>query len=112
MLAVAHDRTPLPAGAVARPAASAAIIPEVNWFDGAAPAAAVAEPLSALERATPVIDATRPPEIAEQVAASAPSAAEVATPAPASEARTPEPPPNPLAALMALSEEERIALFT
>jgi hypothetical protein len=154
-LIVAHERTPppLPAGATAKPAGSAAIIPEVNWFDSTAPVAAAAEFASAApavpdaeplrsERANeaaagaayslppcggglgrgvtregdaaPSITTPTPDpspqgggEPAVLAAASDPSSAPQRPPAQEHGA-----PPDPLAVLMALSEEERIALFT
>ena len=131
-LALAHERAPppLPAGALEKAAskASATIIPEVAWFDGT-PAAA-AEIGNALPPAPPAVEPLRPPAIAATAEASAPPPAEAAMSAPpASETKIAEPPaeenlwaqstgkiapppPDPLAALMALSEEERIALFT
>lgn len=108
-LTLAHERAPppLPAAALTRSAASAAIIPEVTWFDGTAPVAAAAELVSAPPPAPPGA-----PTIVEKAQVTAPAPAEAAMPTPASEAKLPEPPPHPLAALLALSEEERIALFT
>ena len=159
-LTIAHERAPppLPAGASPEPASSAAIIPEVNWFDNTAPVAAAAEIASALpalkvapervllrsadepsagavvspppfgegsgvgvsvEGAPPASRATplaRPPrqggrEHAEPAARPEPTSAQQ-TPTAAHEPAASAPQPDPLAALMALSEEERIALFT
>ena len=113
-LTVAHERAspPLPANAEARPPGSAAIIPEVTWFDAPPPGAVALE----LEH-----DRSPSPTMAEKVAAlTAQPAARLPEPArsamPPQKAPPVEPakPPlaDPLAVLMALSEEERIALFT
>ena len=173
-LALAHERAPGPIPVAAKPADSAAAIPEVSWFDDA-PAAAVAAELASVP---PAVDARTKPEIADApsrgIAGSPPhpgradaragscgegsgvvvgvqgtplpfrasplpspppqggrEQAEVAAlpePTPAQQAPTEAPaptenlrprpaaklapPPDPLAALLALSEEERIALFT
>jgi hypothetical protein len=86
---------PIPSPAGAQPPAfalvggSAAIMPEVAWFDGAAKPAAK-------------------PAVTEQ-----PTAAPLAAKPPAAPAIKAVPPPaDALAALMALTEHERIALFT
>ncbi len=88
-------------------------IPEVTWFDGPPPGAAG---FDEDDEGPGVLSAT----MAEKVAALSepmPKAPTAATPA--DEARIWElsnaklaPPPDPLAAIMMLSEEERIALFT
>jgi len=111
-LSVAHERAlpPLPAGIVAEPAGSAAIIPEVNWFGDTTPVAAAAEIASAAP-SLPVVEPPTPPAIVESAEASPPRAPETAAPVPR-ENKIVEPKPDPLAVLMALSEEERIALFT
>jgi hypothetical protein len=94
-LTLAHDRGPPPLSA------SAVIIPEVTWLDG--PPAAATEFLDGPR------DRAAAPSMAEKVAAIAPQPVAAVPPRPA----TPLPPPaNPLAALMLLSEEERLALFT
>lgn len=105
-LTLAHDRgPPVPAPQPPPPSPSAVIIPEVTWLDGPPPEAA--EFLDGpRERAAA-------PSMAEKVAAITPQpgikSAAAVPPRPA----TPLPPPaNPLAALMLLSEDERLALFT
>jgi hypothetical protein len=106
-LTLAHDRGPPPPAAQQTPpqSPSAVIIPEVTWLDG--PPAEAAEFLGGPH------DSAAAPSMAEKVAAitaqpeTKPAAA--VTPRPA----TPLPPAaNPLAGLMLLSEEERLALFT
>jgi hypothetical protein len=109
-LALAHDRGPPPLPPE-RPAGIAAAIPEVSWFDDAPPAAAAAE----IARALPPLEAALPAPAANNTTAPAPAAPR---PPPdenlwaLSTAKTAQPPPDPLAALLALTEEERIALFT
>jgi hypothetical protein len=106
-LTLAHDRGPPPPVAQQTPpqSPSAVIIPEVTWLDGPPPEAA--------EFLDGPREGTMAPSMAEKVAAitAQPEVKPAATvpPRPA----TPLPPPaNPLAALMLLSEEERLALFT
>ena len=60
-LALAHERAPGPLPVAAKPADSAAAIPEVSWFDDA-PAAAVAAELASVP---PAVDARTKPEIAD-----------------------------------------------
>jgi hypothetical protein len=113
-LTLAHDRgpPPTPAQQAAPAGGAAAVVHAVGWLASLPPAASAAA-------------ATEP-------AAIAPAAAEASAPAPLAEADIPPPadahadedlwalstakiaplPPDPLADLMLLSEEERIALFT
>jgi hypothetical protein len=77
------------------PQRSVAIIPEVNLFDGAPATPAAVEPAVA----EPAVVAT---VVTETAAASPPAAFELTLP----------PPADPLAHIMALSDEERLALFT
>ena len=91
-LTLAHDRAP-PARQLAPQSASNVIIPEVTWFDGPPPGSIGLEDAGRHGRAPP-------PTIGEKVA--------VLT----SEPEAKPTPANPLAALMLLSEEERLALFT
>jgi hypothetical protein len=81
-----------------KPTRTAAFMPEISLFGGAQPDPVVVE-----------VPSAAPPEPAA-VAAPVDTAipAMVAAPKPAAL----PPPPDPLAAIMALSEEERIALFT
>jgi hypothetical protein len=91
----AHDRGPPPVQQAAPQSDSAVTIPEVSWLDGPSPRPAE----------------TPPPSTPEKVAAIA--AQPDAQPATPPRAATPTTPPaNPLAALMLLSEDERLALFT
>ena len=98
---------------------SAAIIPEVNLFDGAAVSPADAEPAVAEPAvaamvvvetvvAEPTVIETRVTEIA---ATPPPPVFELTLPPPAVK-RLASPPVDPLAHIMALSDEERLALFT
>jgi hypothetical protein len=109
-LTLAHDRGPPPiATQSAAPAGGAAAIAAVSWLDAVPPAEGAA--------------AAAEPEAIAPAKASAPApVAEADTPPPAqgdadehlwalSTAKI-APPPDPLAALMLLSEEERLALFT
>jgi hypothetical protein len=107
-LALAHERAPAP---LPEKPASAAAIPEVSWFDSAPAAPVAAEIVSALP------PAGEPDFSPEQPAPAAAPAAAPVPPAPqqpqqmtrAAEALAGS---DPLAALLALSEEERLALFT
>jgi hypothetical protein len=106
-LTLAHDRGPPPVSPQQTPpqSPSAVIIPEVTWLDG--PPAEAAEFLDSPR------DSAAAPSMAEKVAAitARPDVKPVAAAAP--RPATPLPPAaNPLAALMLLSEEERLALFT
>lgn len=88
---------------------SVAIIPEVNLFDGAPPKPAAVAPVVA----EPAVVATVVTEIAAVGIAATPLPAvfELTVPPPA--VKTPAlPSADPLAHIMALSDEERIALFT
>lgn len=123
VLALAHERAPAPLPA----ASSVAAIPEVSWFDGA-PAAAIAAEIASAPPAPAVAQQPRvetiapsvpPPPVVKTAAASAPPPLEAAPPAPAipepvavQPAAQPAPASDPLEALLALTEEERIALFT
>jgi hypothetical protein len=128
-LALAHDRGPPPTPVAPENfAGTAASIPEVGWFDSAPPAAAAAEIAAALpplvamtENAPPRAEAVLPAQLAEKATAPTVAAEQAMAPAPTppdenlgahATAKIATPPPDPLAALMALSEEERIALFT
>jgi hypothetical protein len=99
-LTLAHERT-LPPVQHAEPASDdAVVIPEVTWLDGPPPGALGLEDTDRHD--------DPPPSMAEKVAALTPEPE--ANPPPAT---TPLPPSaNPLAALMLLSETERLALFT
>ena len=111
-LSVAHERSPPPLSADAKPAGSAAIIPEVTWFD-APPPGAVALELEHDRGASPTM-AEKVAALNAQPAAPLPEPDRPAMPpqkAPPAESAKP-PVADPLAVLMALSEEERIALFT
>ncbi len=122
-LTLAHERAP---PALPEKPASAAAIPEVSWFDSAPAAPVAAEIVSvasielALGPAAGTADSLPPLGGGEH-------AVHTATPEPPQEPAAPPEPPtpqqmtraaealaasDPLAALLALSEEERLALFT
>jgi hypothetical protein len=120
-LTLAHERAPPPAPQAVPQSTGAIVIPEVTWLDGPPPGAFGLED-------TDRHDDAAPPSMAEKVAAltsgpqtdpqaKPPSAAmpvlmPVLTPV-LTPPITPLPAqPNPLAALMLLSETERLALFT
>ena len=93
---------------------SAAIVPEVNLFDGAPAKAADAEPAvveHALALTVVAERAIAETQVVETVAATPPPAFELTLSPPAVK-RPAAPPADPLAHIMALSEEERIALFS
>jgi len=125
-LALAHERGLPPMPPRPKLPGSAAAIPEVKWYDNAPAEPVAAEIASAATAETLVI----PPQFEAAHGGSAGFDAfaelEAATPTEAERQKI-EPPPvvearprpaetatprNPLAALLALSEEERIALFT
>ena len=125
-LALAHERPapPLPAG-TSPTHASAAIIPEVSWFDSAPAAATEIESGLATPETVETAQANAPPPITEIAETRMPPPVEAVIADPVAQeptAREPVPAPlveqealpqpDPLAALMALSEAERIALFT
>ena len=108
-LMLAHDRGPPLARPAAPAGASAAVIPDVSWLEAVPPA-----------QSSPVAAAPKAVAQADAAVAPAPVAATTAPPPTdtdedlwaLSTAKIAPPPPDPLAALMLLSEEERIALFT
>lgn len=108
-LTLAHERAPPPAQKAATADTSAVFIPDVTWLDGPPPGSFGLED-------TDRHDNPPPPSMGEKVAAltfepeAKPPLAAAPLPPPPT---TPLPPPaNPLAGLMLLSEEERLALFT
>ncbi len=110
-LTLAHHRAPPPAQKAAPASTGAVIIPEVTWLDCPPPGSFGLED-------TDRHDNPPPPSMGEKVAAltsepeAKPPLAAMPDLIPAT-AATPLPPlVNPLAALMLLSEEERLALFT
>jgi len=114
-LTLAHDRGPPPAKQAAPEVTAMLIIPEVTWLDGPPPGT---EDL--IDAAQP--DSAAPVSMAEKVAVLTAQPAKT-PPAPSTPPEAPkvfeplfaEPPPpksEPLAALMLLSEDERLALFT
>lgn len=107
-LTLAHHPAPPPAPKAAPASSGAVIIPEVTWLDGPPPGFGLED--------TDRRDDPPPPSMAEKVAAltPAPDAKPPLAALPdAPRASTPLPPAaNPLAGLMLLSEEERLALFT
>jgi len=112
-LTLAHHRAPPPAQKAAPASTSAVIIPEVTWLDGPPPGSFGLEDTDRHDDAAPpsmgekVAALTTEPEAKPPLAAM-PDLMPVLPPA-----TTPLPPPaNPLAGLMLLSEEERLALFT
>ncbi len=111
-LTLAHDRGPPPAPSSPPASAGAVFIPDVTWLDSPPPEAA--EFLDAGHR-----DSVAALTMAEKVAALATQPEEKPATPPAEPTlqqpprATPLPPPaDPLEALMLLSEEERLALFT
>jgi hypothetical protein len=111
-LTLAHHRAPPPAQKAAPASTSAVIIPEVTWLDGPPPGSFGLEDTDRHDDAAPpsmgekVAPLTSEPEAKPPLAAM-PDLMPVLPPA-----TTPLPPANPLAGLMLLSEEERLALFT
>jgi hypothetical protein len=103
-LTLAHHRGPPPPASAPQPA-----LPDVSWLDAVPPADGAAA-------------ATEPEAIAPAEASAPAAVAEADMPPPAQDDADEHlwalstakiaPPPDPLAALMLLSEEERLALFT
>jgi hypothetical protein len=107
----AQDVTPPAPDIIQR---SAAIIPEVNLFDGAPAKPAVVE-LAVTEPAVAATIVAEPAVIETQITeiAATPLPAVFELTLPPLAVKTPAPPPaDPLAHIMALSDEERIALFS